>query len=141
MRRLAQEIGASRGSTHNALRVLHFHAYRVKMVQEIKPLDIEKRFRYCQWFKKFIRSSINILDTTFFSDEARFHLSGYVNGQNFRFWSTTNLHSVMQKPFYILKKLAYGVLHHAKGLLDFCFSNQLLMVLYTGNLFSNLWHC
>lgn len=103
VRRLAQEIGASRGSTHNALRALHFHAYRVKMVQEMKPLDNEKRFRYCQWFKRFIRNNINILDKTFFSDEAWFHLSGYVNGQNSRFWSTTNPHSVMPKPLHSQK--------------------------------------
>ena len=48
VRCLAQEIGASRGSTHNTLTALHFQAYRLKMVEEIKILDLEKRFRYCQ---------------------------------------------------------------------------------------------
>jgi hypothetical protein len=37
---------------------------------------------------------------TFFSDEASFHLQGYINTQNYRYWSLYNPH------------LAYEVLPH-----------------------------
>lgn len=36
--------------------------------------------------------------TVFFSDEAHFHLSGYVNRQNMRYWSDTNLRELNQTP-------------------------------------------
>jgi hypothetical protein len=46
--------------------------------------------RYCQWFRKFVRNGVDILENVFFFDEAWFNLSGYVNSQIFRFWSSEN---------------------------------------------------
>lgn len=37
------------------------------------------------------------------SDEARFHLSGYVNKQNFRFWSEVNPRELHQQPLHSTK--------------------------------------
>jgi hypothetical protein len=42
----------------------------------------DKRARYCLWFREFVHDNPRILDITWFSDEAWFHLSGYVNAQN-----------------------------------------------------------
>jgi hypothetical protein len=39
----------------------------------------------------------------FFSDEAWFHLSGYVNSQNSRFWSSENLHLFHEVPLHSQK--------------------------------------
>jgi hypothetical protein len=39
----------------------------------------------------------------FITDEAYFHLSGYVNIQNTRIWSDENLHSVHQIPLRDIK--------------------------------------
>lgn len=103
VRRLWQQLGASRGSTHKALKALHLRAYRVKVVQELKPPDNEKRRHYCQWLRKFIRNNVAVLDKTFFSDEAWFHLSGFVNTQNTRIWATTNPHSLHAKPLHSQK--------------------------------------
>ena len=48
-----------------------------------KPQDSEKRVLFCRWFENFIlEKGENILNHTFFSDEAWFHLSGYMNSQN-----------------------------------------------------------
>ena len=40
----------------------------------------------------------DVLDVTFFTDEAWFHLSGYVNSQNSRLWSYDNPHSLHENP-------------------------------------------
>jgi hypothetical protein len=45
----------------------------------------------------------DILDVTFFTDEAWFHLSGYVNSQNSRVWSATTPHEIKDTPFRDLK--------------------------------------
>jgi hypothetical protein len=41
--------------------------------------DYDKRMTYWRWFQTFIDENPGILDYTWFSDEAWFHLSGYVN--------------------------------------------------------------
>ena len=49
-----------------------------------------KRVTYCRWFQTLLRENPGILDYTWFSDEAWFHLSGYVNSQNSRIWTSEN---------------------------------------------------
>ena len=41
-----------------------------------------------------------ILNRTFYTDEAWFHLSGYVNSQNFRIWSTDNPYQFIETPLH-----------------------------------------
>lgn len=43
VRRLSQQMGASRECTPKAQKSLKFHAYRVKAVQELRPPDARKR--------------------------------------------------------------------------------------------------
>ncbi|XP_076545898.1 uncharacterized protein LOC143305599 [Osmia lignaria lignaria] len=43
------------------------------------------------------------MDTLFFSDEAWFHLNGYINSQNSRTWSTTNPHEFFEQPLHSSK--------------------------------------
>jgi hypothetical protein len=37
------------------------------------------------------------------SDEAHFHLSGFVNKQNFRYWSATNTMELHERPLHSYK--------------------------------------
>ena len=39
----------------------------------------------------------------FFSDEAWFQLDGYVNSQNYRFWSSSNPHEYIEAPLHSAK--------------------------------------
>jgi hypothetical protein len=61
---------------------LHIRPYKVTVVPEIKPVDYEKRMRFCDWFISHVH--VGLLDTklTFFTDEANFNLSEYINSQN-----------------------------------------------------------
>lgn len=85
-------IGLSIGTCHKALtKQLHMHAYKVSVVQQLHPPDFNQRVEYCQWFNEQLNNN-DLLDLTFFSDEAWVHLSGYVNSQNYRTWATENPH-------------------------------------------------
>jgi hypothetical protein len=75
VRRLSQQISAS---THKALKSLKFRAYRVNVLQELRPPDAGKRRQCCEWFLDIIRNSVSIPDKTLFTDEAWFHLNGYL---------------------------------------------------------------
>jgi hypothetical protein len=77
LRKLAQEEDVGFVTAHKAVREeLKLFPYKVTAVQELEPVDHEKRIRYCEWFTNFIQTkTIDILDVTFFTDEAWFHLS------------------------------------------------------------------
>ena len=57
-------------------------------------MDHEKHVRFCLWIKDFLSQNSGILDVTFFTDEAWFHISGDVNSQNTRIWAAENPHNV-----------------------------------------------
>lgn len=96
MRKLAQQHDIGLATAHKAVRKeLNLFPYKVMCVQELKPSDHDRRLNYCQWFKRFIdQNSFEILDVMFYTDEAWFHLGGYVNSQNTRLWSATNPHDL-----------------------------------------------
>jgi hypothetical protein len=84
LRKLAQEEDIGLATAHKyGLRKIATFPYKVTMVQELKPVDHEKRICYCEWFTYFIQmKTVDIFDVTFLRDEAWFHLLGYVNTQN-----------------------------------------------------------
>ena len=45
-----------------------------------------------------LKENPDILDYTWFSDEAWFHLSGYVNSQNSRIWASDNPNAIHEEP-------------------------------------------
>lgn len=104
VRRLAIQSGISVGSAHSAVRKsLALYPYKVTAMHELKETDKGKRLQYCMWFKDFVIHYDNILEKTFFTDEAWFNLSGYVNSQNRRIWCAENPHEYVQKPLHSQK--------------------------------------
>jgi hypothetical protein len=69
---------------------LALYPYRLTCVQEPHPDDFPLRAEYCHWFLNTFDGGL--LEKTFFSYEAWFHLSEFVNSQNMRIWSTENPH-------------------------------------------------
>jgi hypothetical protein len=62
-------------------------------MHQLKEKDQESRVDYCTWFQNFlVEEGEEILDVTFFTDEARFHRSEYANSQNTCLWSSENPH-------------------------------------------------
>jgi hypothetical protein len=97
LRVLSQEIGLSRSTCQRAAKKAGLHAYRFRVVQELKQQDYDKRMTYCCWFQTFIDEDPGILDYTWFSDEAWFHLSGYVNSQTC-LWGSESPHALFEEP-------------------------------------------
>jgi hypothetical protein len=84
----------SNSTAHRILRKkLKLHPYRVSVVHQLKERGHQSRVDYCTWCQNFlVEEGEEILDVTFFTDEAWFHLSEYVNSQNIRLWSSENPH-------------------------------------------------
>ena len=61
--------------------------------------DYEVRAKYCKWFLDFIKTD-EVLNHTYFTDEAWIHLSGFVNTQTYRIWDTKNPHVIIQSPLH-----------------------------------------
>jgi transposase len=84
IRKLSQQVGGSYGMAHTALKKCsRLHSYKITAVHELEPGDSAKQVVYCKWFLDFLdREGEENLDVIFFTDEAYFHLSGYINSQN-----------------------------------------------------------
>ncbi|KAJ4432161.1 hypothetical protein ANN_20777 [Periplaneta americana] len=102
VKKLTVEIGVSYGNAHKILRKkLGMFPYKVSVVQELKPPDFTARLKYCHWFEQQMTNEI--LNQTFYIDEAWFHLSGYVNSQNFRIWNANNPYEFIETPLHAEK--------------------------------------
>ncbi|PNF41426.1 hypothetical protein B7P43_G14120 [Cryptotermes secundus] len=78
LRCLSQETGYSYSTCQWAAKKVNHHPSKITSVQELGDVDKDKRVWYCLWFQEFVHDKRRILDITWFSDEAWFHLSGYV---------------------------------------------------------------
>jgi len=82
-RRRASVVGLSRRSLQCILHgELNFHPYKIMIVQKLLPSDFVQRRLFCERMLEIIASDDVIL---MLSNEAYFHLDGYVNKQNCRF--------------------------------------------------------
>lgn len=97
VRRRAQQLNLSPSSLHAILtKDLKLHAYKIQLTQELKPADHGKRCRFAQWVLARQAENENFTKQIIFSDEAHFHLSGYVNKQNCRIWGDENPRETVQ---------------------------------------------
>jgi len=66
---------------------LNFHPYKIMIVQKLLPSDFVQRRPFCERMLEITASDDVIL---MMSDEAHFHLDGYLNKQNCPFWAAKN---------------------------------------------------
>ncbi len=77
--------------------------YLNRVFQELKLRHTGKWLHFCHWLYYFIHNCYSILDYIFFSNEAWFHLSGYIYTHNYGvWWSSMNLHIYQEASFYSL---------------------------------------
>ena len=100
-RRSARRHAAALGmSDRTVRRILHqdlnFHPYKMAVAQELGERDFHARRNACEALRENLPQDALV----FFSDEAHFHISGYVNKQNMRYWSPNNPHELHQRPLH-----------------------------------------
>ncbi|CAF4946631.1 unnamed protein product [Pieris macdunnoughi] len=85
LRLRAAPLNLNKSTVHRIIsNDLHFHPYKIVIVQEMKPDDPDKRVEFCRTMKNRFRSFNNI----WFSDESNFHINGHVYKQNCRYWAS-----------------------------------------------------
>lgn len=89
LREIAMETGNSISSVWRILKRHKFHPYGVKLTQELSEADFVKRLDFCELMEQKIREA-KFLKNVCFSDESTFHLTGYVNRHNCRYWCESN---------------------------------------------------
>ena len=108
MRRHSQELRMTRKSLRRVLTSdLHLYAYKIQIKQQLTDADKEKRVTMCEWFCNVLENDKNFLENVWFSDQAHFLLSGYVNSKNNVFWGSEVPHEVLQRPLHSVKCTAW----------------------------------
>lgn len=102
-RRRSTQLGIPRSSLRNILHGLKLFPYKVQLVQELKPADLQPRIQYALRMQELVQNDHNFLQKLIMSDEAHFHLNGFVNKQNCRFWGSENPRVIKQKQLHPIK--------------------------------------
>ena len=94
-------------SNRTVRRILHddlkFHRYKIQIVPQLFPRDPHNRLAFCGEFVRLVNARPDLLDNIIMSDEAHFHLSGFVNKQNLRYWYAEQPIQLHKKPLHAKK--------------------------------------
>lgn len=77
---------------------LHFHPYKIAVVQKLNVRDYPQRSAFAQQMLQLYEQIENL--SLVMSDEAHFHLNGAVNRQNCRYWAGENPREMHEKPLH-----------------------------------------
>jgi hypothetical protein len=75
---------------------LHFHPYKLAIVQELSERDFNVRRNACEALLEHVPQDALV----FFTDEAHFYVTGCVNMQNMRYWATDKTRELHQRPLH-----------------------------------------
>ena len=104
-----QELGLTRIGTVRILKLdLKLFPYHIQVKQKLTAQDKLARVEMCNWFNNKMEEDENWINNVWFSDEAHFHLDGYVNSKNCVFWGTELPQEVLQRP-YTVQRSQLGV--------------------------------
>lgn len=103
-RRHSIQLGTLRSVLTN---YLHYHPYKMQIVQALKPHDYIMRLSFCQAIGTWER-----VNNLWMSDKTHIHLSDFANKQNFRYWSWNNSNSLCVKPLYSEKVIVWCAMSH-----------------------------
>ncbi|GFW35195.1 DUF4817 domain-containing protein [Trichonephila clavipes] len=101
IRHRAQELDLCPSTLWKILRKdLGLRAYKIQLVQELKPNDHQVRRRFVEYAQNEIAVVPDFHKRILFSDEAHFWLNGYVKKQNCRILSETNPQVYVETPLH-----------------------------------------
>jgi hypothetical protein len=100
---LAQETGVSKSSAKTATQLLQVEPCKTVVIHDLQPRVPDSKDHFCSWFLESVVEGEIDPQLTFFSDEAWFHLQGYINTNNNPYWSSQNPHLTHEVPRYPVK--------------------------------------
>ena len=113
--RSARRHSVALGISNRTLRrILHddlnLHPYKIQVVQALNPEDYGIRVGFCEHMLQLLEDDPQLIHNLWMIDEAHFHLSGYVNKQNFRYWAAANPHQLHERPLHSAKITVWCVI-------------------------------
>lgn len=101
IRRAAAELDISKSSIQRMLTGdLELFPYKIQIMQALTITDQVGRLDFCNWATNELEKNENAFMNVWFSDECHFLLSGHVNKQNMRYWSTNQPHEFAELPLH-----------------------------------------
>ena len=82
---------------------LHYHPYKIQIVQTLNTRDYGARVCCCQEMLDLIGEDKDLVNNIWVSDDAHFHASVSVKKQNFHYWSQANPRALHEKPLHSQK--------------------------------------
>jgi hypothetical protein len=98
LKRLAQETGVSKSRARTATQLLKLRPYKTTVLHALQSRPPASRVHFCSWFLQSVVDGEIDQQLTLFSDEAWFHLRGYIITQNNRYWTSQNPHLTHEVP-------------------------------------------
>lgn len=106
-RKRSSVLHLSRRSLQRILNLdLKLHPYKLQLTQELKESDFGARLAFANEMLNRFSNFDNIL----FSDDAHFHINGFVNRQNCRYWNSENPKLKHQKPLHSPKVTVWAAI-------------------------------
>ncbi|CAH2007407.1 unnamed protein product [Acanthoscelides obtectus] len=102
-RRRSTQLGLSRTSLRRILKHLRMFPYKIQMVHHLRPQDYAQRQNYAIRFQQLVREKEDFLNRLIMTDEAHFHLNGFVNTPNARIWERQNPRAVHERELHPIK--------------------------------------
>ena len=100
VRRHSAAIGLSNRSVRRILhKDLNFYPYKIAIVQELSDRDKANHRISSEQLLEMLNDD-GVINTVLMTDEEYFHLSGYVNKQNYRYWAPENPQELHQCPLH-----------------------------------------
>lgn len=89
---------------------IKLHPYKVSTCQKLYQRDIDRRVQFCRLMTQKFDEGVLAPDKIVFTDECWFHIDGFVNKQNFRFWAKENPHYVISKTKNPIKVMVWAAI-------------------------------
>ena len=107
-RRSAVRHATTRGITPRSVRRilhndLHYHPYKIQIVQALNTRDYGARVRFGQEMLDLTGEDEDLVNNIWMRHEAHYRESGFVNKQKFRYWSQANPRAPHEKPLHSQK--------------------------------------
>lgn len=113
---------------------LHYHPYKMAIVQELSERDFNSRRNACEVLLEVVPEDAIV----FFSDEAHFHLCGSVNKQNMRYWAETNPRELHERPLHSPKVTVWCAISSAGIIGPWFFEENEVAVTVNSNRYVNM---